>query len=363
MQAGGKPSLLAYASVARLNPFQSLLYQSFPDMGFAVAPFHKPLQVNDLLLHRNRVRHLVLHLHWLNWLLRDVTDQDAAYHRIAAYVGRLQNFQRRGGKVVWTVHNLYPHDSHLLDAEIHLQNRIAETADVIHTMSRATPAALEHHTPLDAEKILHSPHPSYAGAYENYVSRHEARSVLGIDGDEFVFLVFGALKEYKGLNQTLDAFDRLCERTRSERRVRLLVAGGPDGSDDVRAFLARAFVHPRVLVEPTSIPSARAQYYLNAADAGLVTYRRTLNSGAGILYQSFGIPIVANDVEGMREVLPEEGTVFVDTHDERAFPKALETMMHRAPVARKFLGAPDNKLPDPAVTSRLFVQGLAERLG
>lgn len=362
---GRRPDLLAYASVARMNPYQALLYRSFEHHGFAVAPMLKPFALRDLMLHKPRTSSVTLHLHWVNWVLDGEADPEAAAKRVTGLLGRIDRYKKLGGKLVWTAHNVYPHGAKCLEAELALQQGIADRADVIHVMADSTLEVLSEYTRLDPERLLTAPHPNYRGAYEDVTSRSEARAVLGIDADETVFLLFGALKAYKGLRRTLAGFERLLADEQGGHRYRLLVAGGADQDPEVQEFVERALVHERVLIEPTAIPGGKLQYYLRAADAGLVTYTRSLNSGAALLYQTFGLPVLATDTAVLRETLPPESAVFlpVGSDDAAAYAAGLRQAAALAQRSRgsEVLGRIEDLAPE--TVSSKFAVGLRERLG
>lgn len=305
------PHLLGYTAVARVNPFQALLYRSFTEGGVAVAPVLNGFDFGVLRNFHRISTTQTIHFHWINWVIGEAEDAAQARVKALGFLGRVDQFRERGGKVVWTVHNVYPHDAQFVDEEIALQQGLAERADAVHVMANATVAAMEGLLSVDSRKTVIAPHPSYVGAYEDYVARADARAALGIDGDEVVFVLFGALKAYKGLHAVLDGFQELCRTDRSTP-YRLLVAGHPDDDPEVRAFVDRCVIDPHVLIEPHRVPGAKAQYYLRAADAGLLTYTRSLNSGAALLYLSFGLPVLATDTPVFRETLPDGFVRYVD---------------------------------------------------
>ncbi|MDO5617808.1 glycosyltransferase [Kocuria sp.] len=346
-----------------MNPYQALLYRSFGDHGFAVAPLLKSFEFRDLLLHKSRTSSITLHLHWVNWVLAGEANAQRAASKVQGILGRIDQFKAKGGHLVWTAHNVYPHDAAHLDAELALQQGIADRSDAIHTMAASTTEALSEYTNIDSDKVVVAPHPHYRGAYEDVTSRAEARSVLGIDNDETVFLVFGALKEYKGLQRTLAGFRSLVDRD-STRRYRLLVAGAPDAHPAVQRFVEDALLDERVLIEPTKIPGSKAQYFLRAADAGLVTYTRSLNSGAALLYQSFGLPVLATDTSVLRSTLPAETSLFLNAdamQDE--YGRQLEALgdMARKTSQSRVLEAIAHL--DPARISTDFAYNLRQQLG
>ncbi|MEB7505060.1 glycosyltransferase [Arthrobacter koreensis] len=358
----GRPHLYGYTPVARNNPFQSLLYKKFADHGIATAPILRPEKFRALTDFRDLANGTTLHLHWNAWMTFGSVEPDRARRMAMGIIGRLESLRAKGSNLVWTVHNLYPHDAKFIDLELEVQQRIADSANVIHVMSRSTQDAMKGIVDLAPEKVLFAPHPNYRGAYQDLTTREEARCVLGLGPDEVVFLLFGALKPYKGLQRLLDALDIVVRRN-PDRQIRLLVAGAPDDSPEAESFVRNALVHPNVLIEPARIPAERAQYFLRASDVGLVNYERMLNSGAALLYQTFGLPTVAADQATLREGLPSDATVFVDGTGPDDFAdaleKATETLVSKeirdrvAAYIRQF---------DPDIVSDRFASDLLERL-
>lgn len=299
------PHLLGYTAVARVNPFQSLLYREFPVSGVAVAPILNLFDFGVLSSFHRLSASQTIHFHWINQVIGDAADADQARTRLRGFLSRVDRFKDGGGRVVWTVHNVYPHDARFIDEELTLQQGLADRADAVHIMASATTTAMDGVLDVAPERLVVAPHPSYVGAYEDYVSKEEARAALGIAADEIVFVVFGALKAYKGLGGLLDGFQELCAHA-GHRSYRLVVAGHPDDDPEVSRFVDRCIIDPNVLIEPHRIPGPKAQYYLRSADAGLLTYTRSLNSGAALLYLSFGLPVLATDTPVFRESLPSD---------------------------------------------------------
>ncbi|WP_431695624.1 glycosyltransferase [Kocuria rhizophila] len=365
IQLDTPPHLLGYTAVARVNPYQSLLYRAFGESGVAAAPVLRGFDFSVLPEFQGMTRSQTVHFHWINWVIGVAEDANRARTKAKGFLGRVDRLKDRGASVVWTAHNLYPHDAEFVEEELELQQGLADRADVVHVMSSATTTAMKGVLSVSQDKIVVSPHPTYVGAYENYVSRSDARAALGIDADETVFVIFGALKAYKGLHEFLDAFQELCARTSSER-FRLIVAGHPDDNVDVVSFVNRCLLDPRVLIEPTRIPGQKAQFYLNAADIGAVTYTRSLNSGAALLYLSFGLPVVATDTPVFQEALPEEVVKLVSEPGSigaSAFANALEDAVEMTRTLPRGRVLESIAHLDSMRVSRQFCADLGQRLG
>ena len=120
---------------------------------------------------------MACHFHWL----ASIEDKDAV-RRFEALLTRLKD-QRRS--IVWTVHNVLPHDKADIATAVRVRRAIVEAADLIHIMNERTPELVEPHFSLAGKRVFHSPHPSYLGDHPGTVSREQARFELGLSpGDD-----------------------------------------------------------------------------------------------------------------------------------------------------------------------------------
>jgi len=230
----------------------------------------------------------VLHLHWLNQVLKHVESAAGAVRARDEFLRLVDGLIAAGGHVIWTLHNTVPHGARFEDQEVALQTAVIERSEVVHVLAERT---VEHVAPwftIPPAKVLHVPHPSYAGAYEDYVSREQARHELGLLPDELVYVVAGTIRPYKGLTDLLDAWDALDDG----RPRRLVIAGGPTQEPGIAELLERAALHPTVLIHPRYIPVHEIQLFLRAGDVAVLPYVRTLNSGALMLALTFGLPVI-----------------------------------------------------------------------
>jgi len=356
-----RPVLLAYHPIARINPYQSLLYGQAWQHGVAPVPLYDLDGLADLVaLARSADVPLVLHLHWTNKILEAAeTDLDARA-ALDAFLRRLDDLRSAGGQVAWTVHNAIPHDARRPALEAELQQGIVDRATIVHVLSANTPQAVAEWFSIPAEKVVHVPHPSYRGAHLDSVGREQARWELGIEPDETVYALLGAIKPYKGTDRLLEAFDAVSHRGPGRRR--LLVAGLPDRTGAADAFLERCETHPFVLVHPRTILADEMQVFLHASDIVVLPYLRSLNSGVLMLAFTFGVPVVAPDVGALAETItPATGRTF----DPRAADGLLEALggadALRTPEARAAARrvAADH---EPGPLSAAFARAVVERV-
>ncbi|NUL48780.1 glycosyltransferase family 4 protein [Cellulosimicrobium funkei] len=317
-----EPWIFGYGPVVRGNPYQSLAYRSFGDHGLALTPVTDPWSFAELTHLGGQSRGVVYHLHWLSFVHQGVNTARKAAEQSNRFLSLVRRFRQNGGRLIWTVHNMVSHDARFPDEELRLQQSVANEADLIHVMSEDTPELVRGVLDLPAEKVLCVPHPSYLGAYEDYVSRDQARLMLGLEPDEIVYVVLGAIKAYKGIERLLDAFTALLERSPKPRR--LIVAGSADQDESTQDLVRRLRMHPYVLLQDRRVPGDEVQRLLRAADLMVLPHERALNSGGALLGPSFDLPIVASDVGVLPGLLPAEFTEFFDGPSAPDVSEALE---------------------------------------
>ncbi|NUL47905.1 glycosyltransferase [Cellulosimicrobium funkei] len=303
-----EPWLFGYGPVVRGNPYQQLVYRSFGDHGLALTPVTDPWSFAELTRLRGQTRGVLYHLHWLSFVHQGVRSARKAAEQSNRFMSELRRFRKDGGHVIWTMHNMVSHDAAFPEEELRLQQAVASEVDLIHVMSEDTPEIVRDIIDLPAEKVLVSPHPSYLGAYEDYVSRDQARIMMGLESDEIVYVVLGAIKAYKGIERLLDAFDALLATSEAPRR--LIVAGKADTDADSTALMDRLRMHPYVLLNDRRVPGDEVQRLLRASDLMVLPHERALNSGGALLGPSFDLPVVASRVGVLPGLLPAEFTEF-----------------------------------------------------
>jgi len=297
-RGGPPPTILAYHPVTA-NPFQPQLYRRTWQNGLAPIPLHRLEEIDELVgLPALGIR-TILHLHWTHGVLSTIGDEAAGRAAIEATFGRLDRFIEAGGKLVWTVHNVLPHDARFQRLEADLQQGIVDRAAAVHILAAGTALAVADWFSIPEDKVVHVPLPSYRGVYQDIYPRDEARHRLGIDDDEVVYGLVGAIKPYKGLAALIDAFDTVSAGDPRPRR--LLIAGAPDRAEATRAFIDRCRDHPLITLHARRIPDDEMQLFLRATDVAVLPYEDVLNSSVLFLVLTFGLPVVTPSSGGIAE--------------------------------------------------------------
>ncbi len=244
--------------------------------------------------------------------------------RAAAFLVDVALVSLLGVRIVRTVHNERHHEGLYPRTERLVNECVFAVADAVTVKCGAAADAIAatYRVPT-ADGMAVVPDGNFVVAYENDVSREAARRDLGIDDDAFVLLFFGLIREYKGVPDLVEAFADL-----DAPDAELWLVGNPhdDRTEAQVAALARS--DPRIETRLEFVPDERIQYFMNAADALALPYRRILNSGTAHLGLSYGRPVISPAIGCLPETVPPENEFLYDPSDDDGLAEALRRAYH-----------------------------------
>ncbi len=135
-------------------------------------------------------------------------------------------------------------------------------------------------------------------------------------------LFFGYIREYKGLDLLLEAWEAVRD---SRPGARLVVAGdpvrlAPERREELEAWAVRLGAVARF----EYIPFSDVARYFAAADVLVMPYRHISQSGVLYLALSLGVPVVATRVGALPEMLRDgDSAVLVPLESPSALAEAL----------------------------------------
>ena len=272
----------------------------------------------------------VVHLHWLEFIAPSapggMAGQARTVIRHARLVALLAWLRIRGIALVWTVHNLHPHEPVRPRLESLLSLAVSR---ICHTLVAHSAYARDRITERWGRgvEVAVIPHGNYLGLFTpTCATRDELREAMAIPGDAYVFLAFGQVRPYKRLPDLVTAF-----RALRGADVRLLIVGKPVVAKEARRLHEAADADGRVLLDLREVPDAEVSALHACADAAVLAYRDVFSSGALLLALSFGLPVVAPDVGTAAELLVDgAGELFAP----EGLTAALESMRRADQDAR-----------------------------
>jgi len=294
------------------NPYIQLLCDALRERGVSiVTPPGRPSILWLLRMHRSVD---VLHFHWpeVHYQRR---SRLLTLLKLGHFAAFLLTAVGLGCTVVWTAHNVEPHESTVLLDRWVLRFMVRVASIVAHCQW----AADEVRRRWGARgEILVVPHGHYIGRYPDRVSREEARRRLGLPMDARVFLHFGALREYKGVENLLTAFQKL-----GGDHLRLLIAGQLRDAALGERICKAARQDSRIVFYPGFVAEESVQLYFRAADMVVLSYARVTTSGSLILALSFGRGVIAPSMGCLPEIIDTSTGILYNPMDEDGLLEAL----------------------------------------
>ena len=276
--------------LGRANPYGALLAAALRRHSVELA--EGDYEFGSAWLEDNRAACDVLHLNWLDRFYArfgEPRDPDAACERFADFTENLIHARRLGYRLIWTVHNLFPHERRYPHLDRLVNALLAREADHVIAHCRFAADRIEelYDPPCPVQVI---PHGNYLAIFPDTVSREQARARLVIGGAQFVYLFFGNARGYKGVADLIAAFHQAA----APNSVLLLVlrenARSPGLIPELRSL---AEDDERILIHSSRyFPAEEFQYFLNAADVVVLPFTAVLTSGSAIQALGFGKPLI-----------------------------------------------------------------------
>jgi beta-1,4-mannosyltransferase len=291
-------------SLDRANPYAGLLARALETEGVhSVAGFREHLTPE--WLRANRPAFDVLHLHW-PWALYTGATLEETTRNCAALIDALYLARTLGYKVVWTMHNLYPHDSTTreLDHLARLALTACATAVIVHCERAGTLLREKFHRTAG---VFLAPHGHFCDAYPNTVSPREARARFGFEDHHFVYLFFGNVRANKGVDQLVESFLAL----RGDH-LRFLFAARICSDYGAQIVERARAADPRIVLRESKFyANEEFQWFFNAADVAVFPFTDILTSGSAITALSFHCPVLAPAIGCLPELIdPTVGAVY-----------------------------------------------------
>lgn len=208
-------------------------------------------------------------------------------------------------KIIYTAHNIVPHEHSRID--FWLKRLVYTVSHHIIVHSKYIEDKLHRIFPFTQGNSSVIPH----GNFDNYlperpITKGEAIQQLGLPADAQLLLFFGYLREYKGVDLLVEAFEQAGGQN---GRLHLIIAGRPHSATLTKKLHQMIELHPhgdRIMLHDHFIPNEDVATYFSAADAIVLPYRHIDHSGIIHLAYSFGKAVIATAVGDFPEAVEHQ---------------------------------------------------------
>lgn len=293
------------------NPYQNLLYGEMKRLDAEVAYLGvlTPSQTLNLLLLplETVIRRItgarLVHLHWV-FPFTFPGGRHFTVLRHIAYIWFLiwlRTCHFIGMRLVWTAHNILPHEQVFPD-DLSARRALAQASSLVICHSQSTLAEFRS-LGITARRIAVIEHGPIAP-----ISSAGPLRTPGSGGEPRRFLFFGLVQEYKGVDDLLTAFLALPD----DVDARLTVAGKCD-DPGLRSRLCAlaAKCGTRVALRLDYVPQEEVTQLFAAADVAVLPFRRITTSGSAILALAHGRPLIVPDLPALAD-LPDHAVLRYD---------------------------------------------------
>jgi len=139
-----------------------------------------------------------------------------------------------------------------------------------------------------------------------------------------VLLFFGLIRNYKGLDLIIDAFDKLSDE------YFLVIAGESYGKfDDYQKQIDSNTNKERIIKHIKFITDDQVSFFISAADLNVLPYKTATQSAVVAMAYQFDSPVLVTDVGGLKGMVePYETGVVVDAPDSVLISEGIETFFN-----------------------------------
>lgn len=239
-------------------------------------------------------RYDIFHLHWPDYFF--VRSIYKTFFRIIYFLLIICVFKLRKTKLIWTIHNLEPHENHHPWLNYKIVGLWSYLIDGYTVMSEVSSTLARRKYPILKQKKMKMIYHSTYENYQNIVSKSEARKKFKIEKNSKVLLFFGNICNYKNIPLLISEFKKL-----NNKKFTLIIAGNVKCISLKKEIIKQSKklniqLHLRFIFEH------EVQFFFNASDIVILPFKNILNSGSAMLALSFRRPIFCPNIGSLTEL-------------------------------------------------------------
>lgn len=293
--------IVSVPNISIYNPYQKLFYTALEKYGFEVVD---DFEFSFKNLWRQRLNVDMIHFHWAH-----TNDSNfRGWIRVGIFFFRLLFCKFLRIKLVWTAHNLMPHDIKSYAMQFFRRLILVHMVDVIIVHFDGAKKQLRDLFHVSERKMVLMYHGLYDEVYPNVVSSVDARKKLGVPDTATVCLYFGAIRPYKNLEALIEAFNEI----NASDNIYLVLAGYTRNEEYKLKVQSLGGGNKRIILKIELISDEDIQYYFNASDVVVLPYKNIFTSGTALLALTFHKPLIMKDCAFARDYFIDNNAILVE---------------------------------------------------
>jgi beta-1,4-mannosyltransferase len=258
-----------------------------------------------LITSRLKNENSLLHYHWLEF--QDLKSLMGIIWKIKIII----LYKLLGGKIIWTIHNRHPHRGKFLKANLMLQKFMSKRADRLNVHCSYAVELMSKQLEIDKKKFFVTPHPKFPAEIfpkEKSLAYLNVNFNIDLKIDDQIFLMFGNIIEYKGIDSVIKIFSQMPEK-------KLIIAGGVKKGSEAyyKALISLAENKNNIFIVNKKLTDAEIPYFFNSADYVIFNFKHILTSGGVVMALNYEKKIIAPHKGCLKEINNERMYFFDDT--------------------------------------------------
>jgi len=298
----GVTKIFVLPKISEINKKTSYLYQLYKEFlnnssSIKIESFNAK-SLPGIFSSRLKSERTILHYHWFEF--EDLKSLIGIKWKLFWII----LYKVFGGKIIWTVHNRYPHHNKFLFLNKKFRRILAKLADKLHVHCESAIDLTAGILNVKKEKYFVVDHPDFPAdifrkekAIEKLNQKYFSKKLFAEDK---IFLMFGAIAEYKGIIEVIKIFKNLGDN------YKLIIAGFvKKGNQNYFNELKNLADNKKIFLEGSIIPDEDVPYFLNSAYYVIFNYKDILSSGGVVLAMNYKKNIIAPSLGCIKETTYE----------------------------------------------------------
>jgi len=294
-------NILLCERISYINQYIELLANAYKDVGHSVIFDVQNFLYSDFIPD-------FVHIQWPEAIYSTRHCLPPNDESLALLENRLKFYSKNSVPIVFTIHNILPHDSKSEFDKAFYANIMRYSNILVHHGNESVKIIKELYPESKSKNHIICPHGPYPAIK---VKENNIRKIYKLPQNKYIFLNFGLQRSYKGYDFTKKVFKKL-----PNNDVYLFTIGGKKYNLINNSFYRQIIKGKDVIqvknnlslskrkrtitktVKQTEIP-----YIIEASDVFFLGHQKGLNSGILALAASYGKPIIYPELGNFKEQL------------------------------------------------------------